>query len=316
MNLSLVVQRPAVVHAASWLPMWASRLIVHLAGRLYFFFAQEEKRNVKKALSQVLRPGTEKELQAHWAQTRNGIIEHYFEKLMLGFHPFERFSAFVRDHVEITGSQALAAAHAQGRGVLLVTGHFGAVEYIPGALMHAGYKVTVLVHCRTPKLAQDLTARSASVGIELLDPKNAHVCYEILKHLKRGRVVLTQVDEFEMWSPYKNRKARFLGLRLGLDRTLDILSRKSGAPIVFGLCHRRGPGRFELACQDPAASAPAHRPTLAGEQCLTLLNYNIYTAPHQWYEWKKIAPLAAREALHENNQSVSIPGRMALFPAG
>ena len=139
--------------------------------------------------------------------------------------------------------------------MILVTGHYGALEFLPGALAFRGYPLTAMVHCKTPRLKAVLEDRAARANTKLLDPKSGEVFFQALDHLKQGRVVLTQCDEIDMWRPYRDKSLDFIGLRVPLDRSMDILARKSKAVVVMGLVHRMGHGRYVLEFTNPGRPA-------------------------------------------------------------
>jgi hypothetical protein len=82
----------------------------------------------------------------------------------------------------------------------------------------------------------------------------------------------------------------FLGMESGLDRSLDLLARKSRSPVVFGLMHREPRRRYRLRFDLVAAPEKAGRGQVA-RACLDLLCQNIKQEPHAWYEWAKLIRL-------------------------
>ncbi|MBW2142042.1 MAG: lysophospholipid acyltransferase family protein, partial [Deltaproteobacteria bacterium] len=219
----------------------------------------------------------------------------------------------------VTGLENLDQALSEGKGAILVTGHYGAVEFIPAILSFKGYKVTAMVHCNSKALRRILEERAARLGIKLLDPKSETVFFSAIQHLKEGRILLTQCDEISMWRPYQNRKINFLGLEVGLDRCLDIMARKSRAPVLFGLNHRRGQRRYELVIEQPSGHPATRGLDLVSAQCLTLLESYIYMNPPAWYEWKKLKPFLEQvvfEPSDENYQRRRLSDQMAFHSAG
>jgi lauroyl/myristoyl acyltransferase len=199
--------------------------------------------------------------------------------------------------------------------VVLVTGHFGAVEFLPPALAFSGRALTAMVHCNSPSLRRILERRAARAGVDLLDPKSNSIIFSALDHLKKGRILITQCDEIDMWRPYRDRSINFLGLEVGLDRSMDILIRKSKAPVVFGLMHRRGRGRYELVLTTPRPRAGGSRPESMGAACLRMLGDEIYNCPSAWYEWKKLRPFLPpipRTEPHADRRSMRLFGQVGL----
>ncbi|MBW2085793.1 MAG: lysophospholipid acyltransferase family protein [Deltaproteobacteria bacterium] len=319
-RLSRFLQSPLITLFFGHLPPSLSRHYLGLFGLAYFRFAADERKTIQRALNFCLRDGlTPGEARRRWTRTRRGIIDHYYEKLFLAFPAAERVRRSLERQVEVSGLKILDQALTAGRGVILVTGHYGAVEFIPAVLSLKGYPVTAMVHCNTKTLRKILDERSALVGINILDPKSESVFFSVIKNLQQGRILVTQCDEINMWRPYRNKKVKFLGLEVGLDRSLDIMARKSKAPVLFGLNHRRSRRRYELVIEQPAQHPAAQALELTSAQCLAILETHIYMHPEAWYEWKKLKPFVERtisEVSNENLQRLRLSNQMAFHSAG
>jgi len=297
------------------LPAWLSRGYLGLLGLMYFNLAAKEQKAIKRALDHCLAgvaPGR------IWPKIRAGIIDHYHEKLFLAFKSYGTIRDNCLKRVAITNRHVLDQALAQGRGVILVTGHYGALEFMPGALAFRHYPLSVMVHCKTPRLRRILEDRSSRAGVELMDPKSGEVFFTALEHLKRGRVLITQCDEISMWRPYRDKTTQFLGLTVPLDRSMDILARKSRAEVVLGLVHRKGRRRYELELIRPEKHPAAAGQRNVSAQCLSVLSEHILKQPHQWYEWKKLVQFlpAQMDEVNANNKTECLFNSLALQPGG
>lgn len=316
-DLSRFLQSPANMLFLRHSPVSWSRSYIRLLGKLFYAFAPQQAAAVQEALDACL-PGklTEADAKSRWAKVRSGIMEHYFEKLFLGSRPLSEIRRTMLERVSISGRDLLDEYLAQGQGLLLVTGHFGAVEFMPGALGFRGYPVTIMVHCKTPALQKIIEEKAAQSGVELLDPKSGSVFFAAMKALKEGRILITQCDEMDTWRPYKDKRINFLGLDMGLDKSMDVLAKKAGAPVLFGLNHRHGNGTYELVLEKPEAHPAARGHEILSAQCLSVLNSYIYMHPEAWYEWKKIKPLlknTRREVVDESKKRLGLPGEMAVY---
>jgi KDO2-lipid IV(A) lauroyltransferase len=315
-NLSRFLQSRIVTRFFRLQPSWLNRFYLNQLGRLYFHYASGEREAIQTALKFSLgdRAG-QNDPHDHWTGVRRGIIEHYHEKLYQAFTAYERLERNLPKWVDLTGRGELDRALAQGRGVILVTGHYGAVEFIPGTLAVLGYPVTAMVHCKTKDLRIILEEKTARIGIRLLDPKEDSIFFAALKHLKEGRILLTQCDEVDMWRPYKDHEIDFLGFRVGLDRSLDLLARKSRSPVLFGLNHREGRNRYRLHIEPLEPKTAATGVPLVSAQCLSMLESYIYLHPEAWYEWKKFKPFLYQvisETQNENIKRLRVTGQVAV----
>ncbi|MGD8502258.1 MAG: hypothetical protein PVH49_01520, partial [Syntrophobacterales bacterium] len=159
----------------SWLPMRVGRGYLGLLGRIYYFFNPEEKQQIKRNLIAVIRrlPRTEP-MDLTIRRTFRGIFAHYYEKLLTAYVRYDKVYRFLKKRVELESRQLLDEALSKGKGVILVTGHFGAVEFLPSILALNGYKVTMVVRFKTKRLKRALNRRAARLGISLLDASNGN----------------------------------------------------------------------------------------------------------------------------------------------
>jgi lauroyl/myristoyl acyltransferase len=319
-DLSTFFQLPVNTWIFKNMPAWVSRLYLGLLGRVYFRLAAKERAAIQASLAHCLgQRAQSRGARRMWSRVRAGVVDHYHEKLFLAFKSFARIRRVCLRRVSIANQNILDDAVAQGRGVVLVTGHYGALEFLPGALAFRGYPLSVMVHCKTPKLKKILVERAGRTSTELLDPKSGEVFFQALEHLKRGRVVITQCDEIDMWRPYRDKTVNFLGLNVPLDRSMDILARKSKAVVVMGLVHRLGWGRYQVEMIQPQEHPAGRAAALVSQQCLSVLSSYVYSQPHEWYEWKKLRPFVdanLESRAHENTGAQGLFDRVAFHLGG
>ena len=94
-------------------------------------------------------------------------------------------------------------------------------------------------------------------------------------NLRENRVVITQCDEIEEWRPSKDRKITFLGHLIPLDRAVNVLLKRCGSSIVFGVMHRNTLSRYQFKASSweemagrfhPMAPVPWTEPTASGSR--------------------------------------------------
>ncbi len=310
-DLSTYLQTKQNALVLRYSPLWLGRAWLGLKGAMFFAGNPRARRSVERCLRLCHDSGRVRRL---WPSVRAGMVDHYHEKLLLAARPFSWFRHVHLERTELEGAEVLESALAAGRGVILVTAHYGAVELIPSALALRGYPVSVMVHCKTEGLRRRLQALADRIGINLLDPKAGSVVFGALEQLQQGRILMTQCDEMDMWRPYPNRSVRFMGLDMQLDKALDVLARKSGARPLFALAHRLGGYRYRLSLQRPERHPAAVGLKNLSAQCLAILDRYIRDDPGAWYEWKKLDSRLIRPAvreLDENPRSSGLLGAMA-----
>lgn len=299
-NLSKFCQMPISRHLAPRLPFGFSQRLVALLGRLYYWRHPQERALICEAVNRVLaRPSPLR--RNFYRRVFDGIYEHYQEKLFLAYAPETRVKHFLGSRLVIRGGEALESALATGLGVILVTGHFGAVEFLPAALGLQGYPAAVIVRPQTPELAASMTRRAALVNLTVIIPEQGKVLPAALRALREGRVLITEMDEFEMWRHHQEHPVDFLGFSLPGDRTLDVLQKRSGAPVLTGLVHRQPHRRYAL---NIGAEITRQNPASVGQQCLRRLEQAIWSTPEQWYQWKEFGKVLATLPVRELPASV------------
>ena len=273
-----------------YLPFAISRGYIICLGRLYYLLHGREKRLIRQTIDYVLRGKLAAATrQQKSRETFTGIFDHYHEKLFVAYANFPRLLRFLKRRIRVAGAASLRAALAGGRGVILVTGHFGAVEFLPGFLAVSGYPVSMICRFQTDRLRRSLHQRAHWVGLDLLDADDGKIILKALRALKQGRILITECDEFEEWRPDPKRHSSLLNLRLPADRTLEILQKRSGAALLTAFMHRGGSRPYTLKLSPIAAQARAGFGV--SEQCLQHLEMALEAAPEQWYQWKKFGKL-------------------------
>ncbi len=282
MGLSAFFQSGLNVRLVKALPAGFFYGYMQLLGRLYYLLRPRERRLIGANIRDMLGDRSKPEIRRIVTETFNGIFAHYFEKLFSAFKEIDQIRSFIRRKVVIENLDLVDDALERGNGVILVTAHWGAVEFIPWVLALAGYPVSVVLECATTTLEAALTEKARHVRAELLTcSPDASIFHRAVESLKANRLLMTECDEVDTWHKRKNRTIDLFGKTLYLDNTLNILARKSGARVVGVFLKRVSRSRYTLICEpvethaDPAAGA------------LALWQKYVSLHPDQWYQWKK-----------------------------
>ena len=190
---------------------------------------------------------------------------------------------------------AIKEGLSNGHGVLLVTGHFGGVEFIPGYLAANNLPVTIIVRFKS-KLLRDISIQKAKdFSARIIDVGNTpNIMKAINQNLKENRIVITQCDEINEWKSYKDNRVSFLGKDIHLDRTMDILIKRVNPSIVFGLMHRETDHRYRFITTSRSEMIknqqyPEEMPI--SRMALSFLEQYIFKYPREWYQWKQYADI-------------------------
>jgi lauroyl/myristoyl acyltransferase len=213
-------------------------------------------------------------------------------------------------------SNTIDKALKNGKGVMFVTGHYGAIEYIPIFLALNKYPISVVAKFATKQLEDSLYSKTKDIGLRIINAnQNGNVLKAIIKELKQNRLVFFECDEIEEWKPSKKESIWFLGKRIGVDKTIDLIHRRTKAEVVFGLLHRDNLQKYKLILKNykDILSSFNNKSYSVGEAVLRYLEQYIYRYPHAWYQWKnypRIENLNASDNIHK----VPIPAKV-LEPA-
>ncbi len=274
-----------------FLPFFLSRWYIACMGRLYYLVNRQDKTLISETIRNVFRGRmSSEETRRKTKGAFRGIFDHYHEKLFVGYSNFPKLLDFFRTRVCFQGGEKLKETLAAGKGVILVTGHFGAVELLPGTLAVNGFPTTMICRFQTNRLRETLGRRAEWIGLQLIDADQGNSFLAASKALKAGRVLITECDEFDEWRPDQEQGASFLDRQLTGDRTLDILSKRSGAPVVTAMVKREGGQQYTCRLTPLNNGAPPVNMSIS-QRCLNILDTSVRAHPEQWYQWKKFGKL-------------------------
>ena len=313
-GLSQFFQLPFNVRLTRVSPLALLRVYLYFLGTIYFFLQRKNRLKIISCLNFVLRYRfTFSHFCRNVIQTFCGIFEHYLEKLMMGHRNFAEMQKFLGSRLTVQNRHVLDQAAAQGKGGILVTGHFGAVEYLPLALALNGYKIAMIVKFKTDVLRRQLMKRAAELNIILIDAEQEKVAFKALDAIKQGRLLITECDEFSKWVRHKNEKVSVFGNLVSRDKTLDFFYRRAKVPAMLGLMKRRN-GRFVLSIDHLADGSEKVSLSKKAWECL---ESHIVAEPYQWYQWKdaaeELSPFIAAGRTNENKQTQGVPADDPVF---
>jgi KDO2-lipid IV(A) lauroyltransferase len=263
-----------------------------LAGRLLYRLLPLRRKVILENLRRVFgatAPEVEIErlAQAHYA---------HFGRLLWEFLRFPWLSQQRRrEMVRVENLDALAAALGQGKGVLILTGHFGNFEVATAAGLDSypqarGRFWFVRRPVKPEWLDTLVTRRFRRAGFGIL-PKRGGLD-AILDKLAAGDLVVFPFDQ------HASRKdgvlVEFFGHPAGTFRSLAVIALSTGAPVVPASSWREPDGRHVLRFEEPLA-AIEHADTNEAIRLNTraynaALERMIVRHPEQWWwvhrRWK------------------------------
>ncbi len=290
-NLSKFLQWRFNVFIYQKLGWGVAFLYIIIVGKLYFFFNRKEKCKIEDAVTTSFRGcKSESEIRSIKRNVFRGILFHYYEKLFNAFSSADVLRAFLRLHMKSEGLMAVEDGLSKGKGVLLITGHFGGVEFIPGYLGFNNYPVTIVVRFPSSHLRNISVKKADEFATKIIDAENTpNIMKAICDNLKENRIVITLCDEIDEWRPSRHNKVLFLGKQINLDRNIKILFKRGGGSIVFVIMHINNNQEYRFVVSSLEEMAKRLKSSVdmpVGAVVLRFLEQNIYRYPEEWYQWK------------------------------
>ncbi|HDR14948.1 MAG TPA: hypothetical protein ENN79_05565 [Desulfobacteraceae bacterium] len=263
-----------------------ARFMVFLLGKLHFFISFRDRKRITEAVHQAVGQGMPvKKFSGLLSKVFEGIFSHYYEKLYIAYEHAPKATKFLKTAIEPDGLDLLRKKISNGKGVLMVTGHYGAIEFIPTFLAVHGFKVSMIAKFKTEQLRKKVFRQAEIYGIRLLDAGSGiDILRTAVKELKQNRILVTECDEMEEWRPSSKQSISFLGRVTGLDRTINALHKRTGAEVVFSLIHRHNLNKYRFIAHSVEGSVKGER--CVGSELLKILEWYILQYPEQWYQWK------------------------------
>ena len=293
MDLSVFLQNGINIFCARVLPPAFFRPFLYAQGILYYSIHGEELRDTITAMRWALRTESKKRgFYLKIAKTFAGVFEHYLEKLITAYRPFEQVMDFLKSSVRIQDRKSLDQAVSTGRGCLLISGHFGAVEFLPLTLAANGYKVAMIVNYKTLRLKEALLSKATLSNGTLIDSTESNVLGLAMAALREGMVLVTVCDEFKHWKPNPNKSTSVFGCACPQDKTLDIFCKRASVPVFLGLIRRENTG-YTLHIQ---AVADGKNVENISARAWESLENQILHDPEQWYNWQEFSRVVLSSA--------------------
>lgn len=288
LGLSQFFQLKVNVMMARFIHTGFFRLYIFFLGLLFYLFKKEERKNITINQRQALRIRLKSNrVSPTLIKTFFGIFAHYHEKLLMAYKPLPKLKIFLESRLRLRNKHYLDRVLTKGKGAILVTGHFGAVEFLPMALSLQGYKVAMILKYKTKRLKEKLPAKVKPLDIMLIDASEPLAALKALKAIKNGRLLITECDEFKEWLPCDKRKIKVFGATVPLDKSLDFFYHKTKVPALLCLISRNN-NSFTLFFE-PLVDGQTE--TSLSERAWTKMERFIIEQPYQWYQWKSLAPI-------------------------
>jgi KDO2-lipid IV(A) lauroyltransferase len=197
--------------------------------------------------------------------------------------------------VEVQGEEHLFRAAEQGKGILLLTGHFGNWEQASiGAMLQFDEfrdRFYAVRKSLSAGLEQLIFRRFRNAGLRVILRFDALA--QVLRVLDQNDVVIFIMDQFTKEGA-KGIMVDFFGREAGTNRSLALLAAHSGAAVIPTTAYRRPDGKHVMRFEAPLTWIPDDDPR--EEVRLNTRLYNevlerfVLEHPDQWFwmhrRWK------------------------------
>jgi KDO2-lipid IV(A) lauroyltransferase len=218
------------------IPIQISRPVVSLASFFVWAFARGTQQQVQRNLRHIPALANDP-ARLYWA-TR-GVFQHAALNYLDFFRGPRLSDTEMRQGWTIVNQEAYDEAMAQGRGVVLLSGHFGNFEFAASRLGALGYKVIAPVErMRPPQLFELFCTIRQHHNIRVVAADSRDSLREMFDSLKRGEVVTFLVDRHILGT---STEVPFFGEPAKMPTGPISLAQKSGSPVLLAYSWREGP---------------------------------------------------------------------------
>jgi KDO2-lipid IV(A) lauroyltransferase len=185
------------------------------------------------------------------------------------------------------GWQAMLDSLAKGRGVFLVSGHFGQWEAVRGLLRQKGMETGGIFRpIKNPYLNKDYTA-SLEAGGKPMVGRDAAGLREMIRHVRKGGLMSVLMDQYTK----RGAEIDFLGHPAPSGTMIAELAVKYDLPMIPAYATRQPDGRIRIEFEAPLARGTPLEMTQAAADSLAA---RVRATPGQWFwlhrRWVKAFP--------------------------
>lgn len=179
--------------------------------------------------------------------------------------------------IETPGLAALRAAQAEGRGAILIGGHYGRFDAVRAALMHQGIEVGAVYRPQNnPFYSAEMLHHFEKVGKPML-PRGRSGTRQLIKHLRAGGVMAILIDQkIGLGEPID-----FLGHPAMTSTDIAALALRYDLPLIPSYALRTTNGTYFRVELEPPV--PHTDPTTMTQAVTDSLAARIRSDPTEWY---------------------------------
>ncbi|MCX7302357.1 MAG: lysophospholipid acyltransferase family protein [Rhodobacterales bacterium] len=175
------------------------------------------------------------------------------------------------------GLAALEAARTEGKGAIIVSGHFGQWDAVRAVLKARGMETGAVYRPQKNRHYQRRLLAGIEAGGMPILPTGRHGTGLLLRHLAKGGFVAILLDEKHV----DGERMEFLGQPALTSVAAARLAAKYGVPMIPAYGTRIGDGStFHVEFEEPIAPGTPEAMTMAANDSLAA---RVKARPEQWY---------------------------------
>lgn len=261
-------------------------LRVSKAGRFIYHCLPYRKAVIQSNINQVYANSLTAQEKEHLAKAfYSHLLTSIKEMIQLRFLSEKK----LKERVEVRGYEQLLDIAAEGKGVLVLTGHFGNWEFAPlGGILNfkqfQGQFHFIRRMLGNKSIERILFRRYYQAGLNVIPKKNS--LQRVCDVLEQNHAVVFVLDQHASIVNRDGVAVDFFGKKAGTYRSLASISRNTGLPVVPAAGYRLPNGRHVLEFYEPIAWQ--EYPTMQESIVRNTHSYNqaleriILAHPEQW----------------------------------
>ncbi len=262
----------------SRLPTRIGYFIAHRTADIVFVLHPRLRANIASNLRHVLGPGPDDAaIRLASRQVLRNLAKNYFDLIKMPHFKPEDIQRLVSTH----DVHYLVDAVARGKGVVLVTAHYGSFDMAVQVLAARSVQTNILVEALRPeRLLDHVVSLRSSQGLNVI-PARSGALQAILRSLRRGEMVLFACDrDLTGDSP----TAVFFGEETGVPDIAVRMALRTGAAVVPVFNRRRDDGRYDVWVEPPIEVSQTGNGAAAEytKQIIQIMEKYIRSCPEQW----------------------------------
>lgn len=257
---------------------WADAVGMGLGRFLFSVFGVRRRVSMEN-----LRHAFPEKSEAELLRIARDAVGNYGRTMMLFFWSSAREAAAINAHLHFRGAHLATGAAARGKGLIILSGHFGAWELFPNAFAtQLNLPMLIIVHTQRNARVNDVVERDRTrFGNRVVTMEQAP--REVLKVLGGGGALGLLGDQS---GPKESLFVEFFGRPCATYRGPAVFSLRQGSPIVMPMMLRRPDRGYDIVIEQVDTSDLAdlteENIRVLTERHTAVLERYVRAYPDQW----------------------------------